>query len=87
MPPFQKTPNVPVHSRHTWLPCTDSTVTLMNDSEHDGRCDSPVAPREKASNPYGQPYSARVQPPQDPLVSEGKTAFVDYLEWDKERIL
>ena len=50
-----KNPDVPTHSRYTCFPCTDSTVTLRIDSKHDGRCDSPVAPREKATDPFGQP--------------------------------
>ena len=45
-------PSVPIHSRYTRFPCTDSTVTLRIDSKHDGRCDSPVAPQEKATDPY-----------------------------------
>ena len=50
-----KNPDVPTHSRYTCFPCTDSTVTLRIDSKHDGRCDSPVAPREKATDPYVNP--------------------------------
>ena len=50
-----KNPDVPTHSRYTCFPCTDSTVTLRIDSKHDGRCDSPVAPQEKATEPYGPP--------------------------------
>ena len=34
---------IPLH----WLDCHPRI-----DSKHEGRCDSPVAPREKASNPY-----------------------------------
>ena len=30
-------------------------VTLRTDSKHDGKWNRPVAPREKATNPYGQP--------------------------------
>ena len=44
--------DVPVHSRYTCLPCTDSMVTPRINSKHDGRCDSPAAPREKATDPY-----------------------------------
>ena len=33
-------------------PATDSTVTPRTDSKYHGRCDSPVAPREKATDPY-----------------------------------
>ena len=47
-----KDPNVPIQSRYTWFPCTDSTVTWSIDSQHDGTCDSPVAPWAKATNPY-----------------------------------
>ena len=50
-----KNPDVPTHSRYTCFPCTDSTVTLRIDSKHDGRCDSPVAPREKATDPSANP--------------------------------
>ena len=28
------------------------TVTPSIDSKHDGKCDSPVAPQEKATDPY-----------------------------------
>ena len=47
-----KDPNVPIHFRYSWLPCTVSTVTPRIDSKHDGRCDSLVAPGEKATDPY-----------------------------------
>ena len=43
---------VPMHSRYTCLPCTDSMVTPRIDSKHDGSSDSPVAPRKNATNPY-----------------------------------
>ena len=49
---ISKDPDVPIHSRYTWLPCTDSMVTLSIESKHDGRCHSPVAPREKATDRY-----------------------------------
>ena len=45
-------PDVPIHSKYNSLPYTDSTVTPRIDSKLDGRCDSPVAPREKATDPY-----------------------------------
>ena len=47
-----KEPHVSIHSRETWFPCNDSTVMPSINSKHDGRCDSPVAPREKAIDPY-----------------------------------
>ena len=47
-----KDPDDPIHSRYNGFPCTDSTVTLRIDSQHDGMCESPVAPREKATDPY-----------------------------------
>ena len=47
-----KDPDVPMHSRYTLLPCTDSTVTTRIYSRHDGKCDRPVAPPEKATDPY-----------------------------------
>ena len=47
-----KHPDVPMPSSYTSLPCTALTVTPRIDSKHDGRCDSPVAPREKATDPY-----------------------------------
>ena len=47
-----KDSDVPIHSRYNGFPCTDSTVTLRIDSQHDGMCESPVAPREKATDPY-----------------------------------
>ena len=34
-----KRPRSPNHSRETWLPCTDSTVTQRINSKHDGRCE------------------------------------------------
>ena len=46
-----KDPDVPFHSRYRRLPCTDTMVTLRIDSKHDGTCDSPVAPLEKAKDP------------------------------------
>ena len=52
---ISNTHNVPVHCRHTGLPCTDSMVTPRTDSKHDGRCDSPLALREKAPDSYRQP--------------------------------
>ena len=46
-------PNVSVHSRGTWFPCSASTVTPSIDSHHGGMCDSPVGkPRGKATDPY-----------------------------------
>ena len=39
-----KEPHVPIHSRYTWFPCTDSAVILSIDSKHSGMFDSPVAP-------------------------------------------
>ena len=47
-----KRPDVPNHSRYTCFPCTDSTVTPSIDSQHESTCDSPVAPQEKATDPY-----------------------------------
>ena len=47
-----KDPYVPIHSRYTSFPCTDSTVTSSIDSKHSDMCDSPVAPREKAVDSY-----------------------------------
>ena len=45
-------PNVSVHSRGTWFPCTASTFTPRIDSHHGGTCDSPVGkPRGKATDP------------------------------------
>ena len=46
-----KDPDVPMHTRYTKIPCTDLTVTPRIDAKQDGRCDSPVAPLEKATNP------------------------------------
>ena len=43
---------VPIHSRYTWFPCTDSTVSPSIDAKHDGMCDNAVAPRKKATDPY-----------------------------------
>ena len=47
-----KEPHVSIHSRETWFPCNDSTDMPSINSKHDGRCDSPVAPWEKAIDPY-----------------------------------
>ena len=47
-----KDTNVPIHSRYTGFPSTDSTVTPRIDSKHNSSCDSAVAPREKATYPY-----------------------------------
>ena len=47
-----KDPDVQILSRYTRFPCTDSTVTPNIDSQHDGTCDSPVAPRKKATDHY-----------------------------------
>ena len=44
-------PEFPFHSRYTCFPCTDSAVTASIDSQHDGNCDSPLEPREKATDP------------------------------------
>ena len=44
-----KDPDVPVHSRYTWFPVTDSTVTPCSDSQHDGTCDS--LPGARVRNP------------------------------------
>ena len=44
-----KDPDVPVHSRDTWYPCTDSTVTPSIDSQHNVTCDS--LPGASVSNP------------------------------------
>ena len=49
---IQRDPSVPIDSRYTVFPSTDSTVTPRIDSKHNGRCDSAVAPREKATYPY-----------------------------------
>ena len=49
---ISKDPDVPMHSRYTSLPCTDSTVVRRTDSKHDGRCDNPKTPEEKAPVPY-----------------------------------
>ena len=46
-------PDVPIHSRCNGFPCTNSTVNPSIDSKHDGKCESPVSPREKATDPYG----------------------------------
>ena len=45
-------PDVPVHSRYTEFPCTYLTVTQSIDLQHNSTCDSPVEPREKATEPY-----------------------------------
>ena len=47
-----KDPDVQILSRYTRFPCTDSTVTPSIDSQHESTCDSPVAPQEKATDPY-----------------------------------
>ena len=47
-----KNNDIPVLSRNTRFSCTDSTVTPSIESQQDGMCDSPVAPREKANDPY-----------------------------------
>ena len=52
---ISKDPDVSMHSRYTCLPGTDSTVTPRIDSKHDGWCDNPVAPRDKATDPYVNP--------------------------------
>ena len=49
---ISKDPDVPMHSRYSLLPCTDLTVTPRISSKHDGRFYSPVAPGDKATNPY-----------------------------------
>ena len=43
-------PNIQMQSRYTWFACIDETVTPSINSQHDGMCDSPVAPQEKATN-------------------------------------
>ena len=52
---ISKDPDVPMHSRYSLLPCTDLTVTPRISSKHDGRFYSPVAPGDKATNPYVNP--------------------------------
>ena len=60
VPPFQMTlmsqwtPDTPDS------PATDSTVASRTDSKHDGGCDSPVAPREKATDPYVNPTGSLI---------------------------
>ena len=44
-------PEFPFHSRYTCFPCTDSAVTASIDSQHDVTYDSPLEPREKATDP------------------------------------
>ena len=44
-----KDPHVPIHSRYTWFPCTDSTVTSSIDSQDSRTCDS--LPEASVSNP------------------------------------
>ena len=51
MPQFKKTSCL-IPLQLNLIPLTDSTVTLDIVSKHDGRCDSPVAPRLKATDPY-----------------------------------
>ena len=51
---ISKNPQCPSAFQTQLNACTDSTVTLRTDSKQDGSCDSPVAPREKATDPYGQ---------------------------------
>ena len=55
-----KDPDVPMHSGHTGLPCTDSTVTPRINSKHNGKCDSPVAPQEKVNDPYVNPTGSLI---------------------------
>ena len=46
-----KDPKFPFHSRYSCFPCTDSAVTASIDSQHDVTYDSPLEPREKATDP------------------------------------
>ena len=55
VPPFQMTPMSQWTPDTPDSPATDSTVASRTDSKHDGGCDSPVAPREKATYPYFNP--------------------------------
>ena len=48
----QSPPDVSVHSRETFFPCTASTFKLRINSHHGGKRDSPVGkPRGKATDP------------------------------------
>ena len=50
LPPFPEPPDVSVHSKETFFPCTASTFKPRIDSHRDGRLDSPVGkPHGKAS--------------------------------------
>ena len=54
-PTISKDPRCPSVLQTHLTQLTDATVTPRTNSKHDGKCDSPVAPREKATNPHGQP--------------------------------
>ena len=54
MPMSQCTPDTPDSL------ASDSTVTTRTNSKHDGGCDSPVAPREKATDPYVNPTGSLI---------------------------
>ena len=47
-----KDPDFQIHCRYTWLTCTDLAVIPNINSKHDGMCDSLVAPRGNATDPY-----------------------------------
>ena len=52
VPPFPDPPDVSVHSRETYFPCTASSFKPRIDSHHGGTWDSPVGkPRGKATDP------------------------------------
>ena len=55
VPQSQSPPDVSVHSRETFFPCTASTFKPRIDSHHGGTWDSPVGtPRGKAPDPLIQ---------------------------------
>ena len=58
MPPFQKTPISQCTLDTPDSPVTDLIVTPRTDSKQDGVCDSPVAPQEKATDPYVNPIGS-----------------------------
>ena len=47
-----KRPQYPNPLQIHQLPCIDSMITPRIDSKHDGMCDRPVVPREKATDPF-----------------------------------
>ena len=55
VPPFEKTSMSQCTPDTPDSPATDSMVIPRINSKHDGGCDSPVAPGDKATDPYVNP--------------------------------